>query len=83
MKPLILQYLKNFKLFLCLADLPNLNDLMWAFFQKIEYKNFLLELIKSTFSYLLLFTGNELFKNNSNTLVLYYLHVNPTYPPLI
>ena len=39
MKPLILQYLKNFKLFLCLADLPNLNDLMWAFFQKIEYKN--------------------------------------------
>ena len=35
-----MRYLKNFKLFLCLADNPNLNDIMSKFFQKIVYKNF-------------------------------------------
>ena len=40
MKPLILQYLKNFKLFECLADNPNLNGILSKFFQKIVYKRF-------------------------------------------
>jgi len=35
-----MRYLKNFKLFLCLADNSNLNDIMSKFFQKIVYKNF-------------------------------------------
>ena len=35
-----MRYLKNFKLFLCLADNPNLDDIMSKFFQNIVYKNY-------------------------------------------
>jgi len=39
-KPLILEYLKKFKLFKCLADNPNFDDILNKFFEKIVYKKF-------------------------------------------